>query len=111
MSIPTKLSLQTHFQNEVIVLHEQRSGMQSSYTQRNRVRARALTHNPAICLLPVGLVFVFFNSWISLRYGLSSTDKEIIESDGRFWQSLCRPTILLACVVDRFSGIAFALLY
>jgi IS4 transposase len=52
---------------QVFELYRQRFGIESSYRQMNQVRARTSTRNPIIRLLLVGLAFVLFNLYISLR--------------------------------------------
>jgi len=46
----------------------------------NQVRARTSTRNPVIRLLLVGLAFVLFNLYITVRQNLSSALKKL--SDG-----------------------------
>ena len=64
---------------QVFELYRQRFGIESSYRQMNQVRARTSTRNPVIRLLLVGLAFVLFNLYISLRQNLSSALKPSLQ--------------------------------
>ena len=57
---------------QVFELYRQRFGIETSYRQMNQVRARTSTRNPTIRLLLVGLAFVLFNLYITLRQNLLS---------------------------------------
>ena len=70
----------------------------------NQVRARTSTRNPVIRLLLVGLAFVLFNLYISLRQNLSSALKQPLKSPKRFWLSLRRLALLLSRAIERLSG-------
>jgi hypothetical protein len=89
---------------QVFELYRQRFGIESSYRQMNQVRARTSTRNPVIRLLLVGLAFVFFNLYISLRQTLSSTLKQPLPLPKRFWLSLRRLALLLSRAIERLWG-------
>jgi len=90
---------------QVFELYRDRFGIESSYRQMNLVRARTSTRNPAIRLLLVGLAFVLFNLYISLRQNLSSALKYPLAIPKRFWLSLRRVALLLAHAIERLWGI------
>ena len=77
----------------------------------NLVRARTSTRNPVIRLLLVGLAFVLFNLYITLRQNLASVLKQPVESPKRFWLSLRRLAFLLARAIERFWAITEVLQY
>jgi hypothetical protein len=89
---------------QVFELYRQRFGIESSYRQMNQVRARTSTRNPVIRLLLVGLAFVFFNLYISLRQNLSSALKQPLKLPKRFWLSLHRLALLLSRAIERIWG-------
>jgi putative transposase len=89
---------------QVFELYRQRFGIESSYRQMNQVRARTSTRNPVIRLLLVGLAFVFFNLYISLRQTLSSALKQPLQLPKRFWLSLRRLALLLSRAIERLWG-------
>lgn len=90
---------------QVFELYRQRFGIESSYRQMNQVRARTSTRNPVIRLLLVGLAFVLFNLYISLRQSLSSALKYPLAIPKRFWLSLRRVALLLAHAIERLWSI------
>ena len=90
---------------QVFELYRQRFGIESSYRQMNQVRARTSTRNPVVRLLLVGLAFVLFNLYITLRQNLSSVLKQPLESPKRFWLSLRRLAFLLGRAIERLWGI------
>ena len=90
---------------QVFELYRQRFGIETSYRQMNQVRARTSTRNPAIRLLLVGLAFVLFNLYITLRQNLSSALKQPLKSPKRFWLSLRRMAFLLGHAIERLWGI------
>ena len=87
-------------------LYRQRFGIKSSYRQMNQVRARTSTRNPVIRLLLVGLAFVLFNLYISVRQNLSSALKQPLQLPKRFWLSLRRLAFLLGRALERLWNIA-----
>jgi len=89
---------------QVFELYRQRFGIESSYRQMNQVRARTSTRNPVIRLLLVGLAFVLFNLYISLRQNLASALKKPLELSKRFWLSLRRIAFLLSRAIERLWG-------
>jgi putative transposase len=89
----------------VFELYRQRFGIESSYRQMNQVRARTSTRNPVIRLLLVGLAFVLFNLYISLRQNLSSALKQPLQLPKRFWLSLRRLALLLGRAIERVWGV------
>jgi hypothetical protein len=89
----------------VFELYCQRFGIESSYRQMNQVRARTSTRNPVIRLLLVGLAFVLFNLYISLRQNLSSALKQPLQLPKRFWLSLRRLALLLGRAIERLWAI------
>jgi len=89
---------------QVFELYRQRFGIEASYRQMNQVRARTSTRNPVIRLLLVGLAFVLFNLYISLRQGLSSALKQPSQLPKRFWLSLRRLALLLSRALERLWG-------
>jgi putative transposase len=90
---------------QVFELYRQRFGIESSYRQMNQVRARTSTRNPVIRLLLVGLAFVLFNLYITLRQNLSSALKRPLHLPKRFWLSLRRIAFLLGRAIERLWGI------
>ncbi len=91
---------------QVFQLYRQRFGIESSYRQMNLVRARTSTRNPVIRLLLVGLAFVLFNLYISVRQNLSSALKQPLQLPKRFWLSLRRLAFLLGRALERLWNIA-----
>jgi putative transposase len=91
---------------QVFELYRQRFGIESSYRQMNQVRARTSTRNPVIRLLLVGLAFVLFNLYISLRQNLSATLKQPLQLPKRFWLSLRRVALLLSRAIVHLWNIA-----
>jgi putative transposase len=89
---------------QVFELYRQRFGIESSYRQMNQVRARTSTRNPVIRLLLVGLAFVLFNLYISLRQNLASAHKQPLQLPTRFWLSLRRLALLLSRAIERLWG-------
>lgn len=89
---------------QVFELYRQRFGIESSYRQMNQVRARTSTRNPVLRLLLVGLAFVLFNLYISLRQNLSSALKQPLKLPKRFWLSLRRLALLLSRAIERIWG-------
>jgi putative transposase len=89
---------------QVFELYRQRFGIETSYRQMNQVRARTSTRNPVIRLLLVGLAFVLFNLYISLRQNLSSALKHPLHVPKRFWLSLRRLALLLSRAIERLWG-------
>jgi putative transposase len=90
---------------QVFEMYRQRFGIESSYRQMNLVRARTSTRNPVIRLLFVGLAFVLFNLYISIRQTVSSALKKTHRSPKRFWLSLRRLAFMLTRAIERFWGI------
>jgi hypothetical protein len=90
--------------SQVFELYRQRFGIESSYRQMNQVRARTSTRNPVVRLLLVGLAFVLFNLYITLRQNLASALKTPLESPKRFWLSLRRVAFLLSRAIERLWG-------
>jgi putative transposase len=90
---------------QVFELYRQRFGIESSYRQMNQVRARTSTRNPVIRLLLVGLAFVLFNLYISLRQNLSSALKHPFQLPKHFWLSLRRLALLLSRAIERLWGL------
>ncbi|HEY5730575.1 MAG TPA: transposase [Anaerolineales bacterium] len=90
---------------QVFELYRQRFGIESSYRQMNQVRARTSTRNPVIRLLLVGLAFVLFNLYISLRQNLSSALKHPLQLPKHFWLSLRRLALLLSRAIERLWGL------
>jgi len=91
---------------QVFELYRQRFGIESSYRQMNQVRARTSTRNPVIRLLFVGLAFVLFNLYISLRQHLSAALKQPLQVPKRFWLSLRRLALLLSHAIVRLWNLA-----
>jgi len=89
---------------QVFELYRQRFGIESSYRPMNQVRARTSTRNPVIRLLLVGLAFVLFNLYISLRQSLSAALKQPLQLPKRFWLSLRRLALLLSRAIEHFWG-------
>ncbi len=96
---------------QVFELYRQRFGIETSYRQMNLVRARTSTRNPVIRLLLVGLAFVLFNLYITLRQNLTSALKQPSESPKRFWLSLRRLALMLGRAIERRWGITEVLQY
>jgi len=91
---------------QVFELYRRRFGIESSYRQMNLVRARTSTRNPVIRLLLVGLAFVLFNLYITLRQSLASALKQPLESATRFWLSLRRLALMLGRAIECLWGVA-----
>ena len=91
---------------QVFELYRQRFGIESCYRQMNLVRARTSTRNPVVRLLLVGLAFVLFNLYISLRQNLSAALKQPLQLPKRFWLSLRRLALLLGRAIERLWCIA-----
>ncbi|BCX03841.1 MAG: ISH3 family transposase ISH3B [Candidatus Roseilinea sp.] len=91
---------------QVFELYRQRFGIESGYRQMNQVRARTSTRNPVIRLLLVGLAFVLFNLYISLRQNLSAAPKQPLIVPKRFWLSLRRLALLLSRAIVRVWNFA-----
>lgn len=89
---------------QVFELYRQRFGIESSYRQMNQIRARTSTRNPVIRLLLVGLAFVLFNLYISLRKHLSAALKQPLQLPRRFWLSLRRLALLLSRAIECLWG-------
>jgi putative transposase len=89
---------------QVFELYRKRFGIESSYRQMNQVRARTSTRNPVVRLLLVGLAFVLFNLYISLRQHLSSALKQPLLLPKRFWLSLRRLALLLSHAIEHLWG-------
>ena len=89
---------------QVFELYRQRFGIESSYRQMNQVRARTSTRNPVLRLLLVGLAFVLFNLYITLRQNLTSALKQPLQLPKRFWLSLRRLALLLGRAIEHFWG-------
>lgn len=89
---------------QVFQLYRQRFGIESSYRQMNQVRARTSTRHPVLRLLLVGLAFVLFNLYITLRQSLSSALKQPSQLPERFWLSLRRLALLLGRAIERLWG-------
>ena len=90
---------------QVFELYRQRFGIESSYRQMNQVRARTSTRNPVIRLLLVGLAFVIFNLYITLRQNLSSALKQPLKSPKYFWLSLRRLALMIGRAIEHLWGI------
>jgi putative transposase len=90
---------------QVFELYRQRFGIESSYRQMNQVRAHTSTRNPVIRLLLVGLAFVLFNLYITVRQNLSSALKKLSEPPKRFWLSFRRLALMLGRAIERRRGI------
>ena len=97
--------------SHVFELYRQRFGIESSYRQMNQVRARTSTRNPVIRLLLVGLAFVLFNLYITLRQNLASALKKPLESSKRFWLSLRRVAFLISRAIERLWGTTEVILH
>jgi len=90
---------------QVFELYRQRFGIESSYRQMNQVRARTSTRNPVIRLLLVGLAFVLFNLYVTLRQSLSSALKLPLKSPKRFWLSLRRLALMIGRAIEHIWNI------
>lgn len=77
----------------------------------NQVRARTSTRNPVIRLLLVGLAFVLFNLYITLRQNLSSALKRLSEPPKRFWLSLRRLALMFGRAIEHRWGITEVIPY
>lgn len=86
---------------QVFELYRQRFGIETSYRQMNSMRARTSTRNPAIRLLLVGLAFVIFNLYITMRQMAASALKSPCQTAKHFWLSLRRLGFLLARAIER----------
>ena len=91
---------------QVFELYCQRFGIESSYRQMNSVRARTSTRNPVVRLLLVGLAFVLFNLYITLRQALSSALKHPLKLPKRFWLSLRRLAFMIGHAIERLWRVA-----
>jgi len=52
---------------QIFQFYRRRFGIESSYRQMNRVRARTSSTNPALRLLYVGVAFLLINLWVRLK--------------------------------------------
>jgi len=52
---------------QIFQFYRRRFGIESSYRQMNRVRARTSSTNPALRLLYVGIAFLLINLWVRLK--------------------------------------------
>lgn len=52
---------------QIFQFYRRRFGVESSYRQMNRVRARTSSTNPALRLLYVGVAFLLINLWVRLK--------------------------------------------
>lgn len=52
---------------QIFQFYRRRFGIESSYRQMNRVRARTSSTNPALRLLYVGIAFLLLNAWVRLK--------------------------------------------
>ncbi len=52
---------------QIFQFYRRRFGIESSYRQMNRVRARTSSPNPALRLLYVGIAFLLINLWVRLK--------------------------------------------
>jgi putative transposase len=52
---------------QIFQFYRRRFGIESSYRQMNRVRARTSSTNPALRLLYVGIAFLLINTWVRLK--------------------------------------------
>jgi putative transposase len=52
---------------QIFQFYRRRFGIESSYRQMNRVRARTASTNPALRLLLVGLAFLLINLWVHFK--------------------------------------------
>jgi len=52
---------------QIFQFYRRRFGVESSYRQMNRVRARTSSTNPALRLLYVGIAFLLVNLWVRLK--------------------------------------------
>ena len=93
---------------QVFEMYRQRFGIESSYRQMNLVRARTSTRNPVIRLLFVGLAFVLFNLYITVRQSLSSALKKMLTPPRRFWLSLRRLAFMITRAIERLWGVTDA---
>jgi len=90
---------------QVFELYRQRFGIETSYRQMNLMRARTSTRNPAIRLLLIGLAFVIFNLYISLRQIAASAPKSSRQAPKCFWLSLHRLGFLLSRAIEKLWDI------
>jgi putative transposase len=91
---------------QVFELYRQRFGIETSYRQMNQVRARTATRNPAIRLLLVGLAFILFNLYVTLRDRLTTSPKSSSKPPAKEWLSLRRIALLLARAIEQRWGVA-----
>jgi hypothetical protein len=52
---------------QIFQFYRRRFGIESSYRQMNRVRARTSSTNPALRFLYVGIAFLLINVWVRLK--------------------------------------------
>jgi hypothetical protein len=52
---------------QIFQFYRRRFGIESSYRQMNRVRARTSSTHPALRLLYVGIAFLLINAWVRLK--------------------------------------------
>jgi hypothetical protein len=90
---------------QVFELYRQRFSIESSYRQMNQVRARTSTRNPVIRLLLLGLAFVLFNLYVTLRQSISSALKLPLKSPKRFWLSLRRLALMIGRAIEHIWNI------
>ena len=86
--------------HQVFDLYRQRFGIEASYRQMNQVRARTTSRHPVFRLLLVGLAFVLFNLYITLRQQLAIQLKNSTRASYKIWLTLRRLVQTLAHAVE-----------
>jgi putative transposase len=97
--------------NQVFELYRQRFGIETSYRQMNQVRARTATRNPTIRLLLVGLAFILFNLYVTLRDRLTTNPKNSSKPSANDWLSLHRLAFMLGRAIEKHWGVAQVIQY
>jgi putative transposase len=65
--------------SQIFEWYRQRFGIETSYRQMHRVRARTTSRNPALRLLLVGLAFIFVNLFVTLRQRVNHNHENVIQ--------------------------------
>jgi len=92
--------------HQVFEMYRQRFGIEASYRQRNQVRTRTASRNPVLRLLFVGLAFILFNLYITLRQHVAICLKNPLVPVSKSWLTLRRLVRMLAHAVEKLFDLA-----
>jgi hypothetical protein len=97
--------------HQVFEMYRQRFGIETSYRQMNQVRARTTSRNPVIRLLFVGLAFILFNVYVSIRQRAAICLKTPAVPIAKSWLTLRRLARMLAHAVENLFDLAEVVLH